>query len=383
MNDYSTRRAFLRHAGTAMLLGGAHLFADTAPATKRIVREAEPLNLEFPFAALDTFRTPTALHYVRNHYQRPNIDAKTWRLQITGAVKRDLSLSLDELRKLKSVTLPVTLECAGNGRSFLTPKAKGVQWALGAVSTAEWTGIPLAELLDRAGVQPGAVEVILDGTDKGDPKKETQPPGDVNFARSLPLEKARSPETILAWAMDGGDLPADHGAPLRAIVPGWYGMASVKWLSRVIVTKKPFWGFDQTIDYATWTRGDDGLPRLTPITEIQPKASIARPAAGETVPSGKEYRIHGAAWGGEADVASVEVSADGGKTWGAATLLGKAVPFCWRMWEHRWTPASAGPAVLMARARDTRGRSQPAKHDPGRRNYMINFVTPTPVTVKG
>jgi DMSO/TMAO reductase YedYZ molybdopterin-dependent catalytic subunit len=382
MRDHD-RRAFLRLAGLAVpLLGGARLHGDEPAAGKRIVRQADPLNLEFPFASLGGFRTPTELHYVRCHYARPKIDLKSWRLVVTGAVKRELRLSLDDLQKLKSVTRPVTLECAGNGRGFLEPKAKGVQWQLGAVSTAEWTGVALAAVLERAGVEPGAVEVILDGTDKGDPKKEIQPPGLVSFARSLPVAKAQAPETLLAWGMNGAELSEDHGRPLRAVVPGWYGMASVKWLSRLVVVKTPFWGFDQTVDYAIWTRGEDGLPRLTPITETAPKASIARPAAGEALPAGKEYRVHGAAWAGESEVAAVEVSTDGGKTWSAAKLLGEPVPFCWRLWEHRWTPAAAGSAVLLARAKDKRRRTQPAKHDPGRRNYMISFVRPTPVTVR-
>jgi DMSO/TMAO reductase YedYZ molybdopterin-dependent catalytic subunit len=281
------RRAFLRQcSAAAVLLGGAHtLSADTE--SKRIMRSESPLNLEFPFASLSSFQPPKTLHYIRNHYPRPKIDRKTWQLSVSGAVKHACSFTFDELQKFKAITLPVTLECAGNGRSFLHPKVKGVQWAQGAVGTAEWTGVPLSTILDKAGIEPGAVEVILDGLDKGDPKKEIQPPYDISFSRSLPLDKALKNETMLVWGMNGGDLPANHGAPLRAIVGGWYGMASVKWVSRIIVTKKPFWGFDQTIDYATWTKGDDGLPRLTPITEMQVKSSIARPIAGEVLPIGK------------------------------------------------------------------------------------------------
>jgi DMSO/TMAO reductase YedYZ molybdopterin-dependent catalytic subunit len=379
------RRLFLRQVGLASLplLGGAQLFADSPATPVRLVRGKDPLNLEFPFERLGEFKTPIALHYIRNHYAVPKIDPKTWRLTVTGAVTRALKLSLDDLHKLKEVTLPITLECAGNGRLFLSPKVKGVQWAQGAVSTAEWTGVPLAAILDLAGVEAGAVEVILDGADRGDPKKEMQPPEDITFCRSLPIDKANKPETILAWGMNGAALPPDHGYPLRAIVGGWYGMASVKWVSRIIVTKKPFWGFDQTIDYSYWARGDDGLPRLTPITEMEVKASIARPSAGETIQAGKAYRIHGAAWAGESDVTRVEVSTDAGKSWSAATLLGKAVPFCWRLWEYRWTPRMAGNLVVLARASDRRGRVQPLKHDPGRRSYMISFARPTPVTIRG
>jgi DMSO/TMAO reductase YedYZ molybdopterin-dependent catalytic subunit len=378
------RRGFLRRAALAAvpLLGGPRLLsAAEEPARKLITRQRAPVNLEFPFATLDGFLTPAELFYVRCHYDQPTLDARTYRLEVLGAVKKPLRLTLDELRKLKTVTRPLTLECAGNGRSFLRPKTKGVQWELGAVSTAEWSGVPLSAVLDKAGVAPGAVEVILEGADQGDPKKEIQPPGLVSFSRSMPLDKALKPEVILAWEMAGKPLTVAHGYPLRAVVGGWYGMASVKWLRRVIVTTRPFAGFDQTIDYAIWTKGDDGLSSLTALTETDVKASIARPASGETVPAGKEYRVHGAAWAGESEVAKVEVSSDGGKNWSAATLLGKAVPFCWRLWEYRWKPA-AGQVVLMARATDRRGRVQPLAHDPGRRNYMISFVLPTPVVVK-
>jgi DMSO/TMAO reductase YedYZ molybdopterin-dependent catalytic subunit len=379
------RRAFLLRAAalTAVpLFGGARLLGDDAPARKLITREKAPINLESPFSALDSFVTPAELFYVRNHYQMPKLDAKKYRLEVKGAVKKPLSLSLDDLGKLKEVTQSLTLECAGNGRGFLKPKQKGVQWELGAVSTAEWTGVPLSAVLAMAGVEKGAVEVILDGADKGDPKKDIQPPREISFSRSMALSKALKPEVMLAWKMNGKELTAEHGYPLRAVVGGWFGMASVKWLTRILVTKTPYRGFDQTIDYAIWTQDEHGLDQLTPLTETEVKASIARPFAGETVAAGKAYRVHGAAWAGESEVSKVEVSADGGKTWSAAKLLGKAVPFCWRLWEYEWKPAEAGSAVLMARATDKRDRVQPLKHDPARRNYAISFVQPTAVTVK-
>jgi DMSO/TMAO reductase YedYZ molybdopterin-dependent catalytic subunit len=378
------RRAFLGQAGLAgaALLGGRPLAAQPRERPGLITLLKEPLNQEMPFHALDSFLTPNNIFYVRCHYPIPRLDRAAYRLQVTGAVKRPLTLSYDALRKMAARTQPLTLECAGNGRSFLSPKASGVQWKLGAVSTADWTGVPLAAILDEAGVRDGAVEVILDGADKGDPKKAGQPPGLVSFCRSLPLAKARRPEVLLAYAMNGADLSREHGAPVRAIVGGWYGMASVKWLTRIIVTTRPFLGFDQTFDYAVWEKVD-GLPTLVPLGEAQVKSQIALPRAGEKVPAGRAYRVHGAAWAGESEVAKVEVSADEGRTWAAAALLGRPVPFCWRLWEYRWTPARAGPVKLMARATDRRGRTQPLMRDPARRNYMISHVVPVPVTVVG
>jgi DMSO/TMAO reductase YedYZ molybdopterin-dependent catalytic subunit len=231
-------------------------------------------------------------------------------------------------------------------------------------------------------VRPGAVEVILEGADSGVPGGEPRPPGPVRFARSLPLAKARRPEVLLAHKMNGADLPRSHGFPVRAVVGGWYGMASVKWLTRVVVTDRPFLGYFQTSDYAAWEK-IDGVPTLAPLAGIAVKSGIARPAAGETVPAGKDYAVRGFAWAGEADVAKVEVSTDGGKTWAGAKLLERPVPFCWRMWEHTWASPATGKHKLMARATDTRGLSQPLTRDPGRRNYMISHVVPVEVTVGG
>jgi DMSO/TMAO reductase YedYZ molybdopterin-dependent catalytic subunit len=182
--------------------------------------------------------------------------------------------------------------------------------------------------------------------------------------------------------MNGEDLPAAHGAPVRAVVGGWYGMASVKWLTKLIVTAKPHAGFWQTIDYSYFER-KNGLPVLTALTAIQPKATIARPALHEVVPAGKPYKVVGAAWAGEEKVAKVEVSADGGTTWATATLTGEEKPFCWRTWEYAWTsPAEKGTAKLLARATTADGTTQPEKHDPDRRVYMINHLVPVEVVVR-
>jgi DMSO/TMAO reductase YedYZ molybdopterin-dependent catalytic subunit len=379
----SNRRQFLGQASLALLPWTAsRLCADGPAARARLIsRQHNPDNLEFPFAALDSFLTPTDLFYVRNHFQLPKVDVRSWRLAVTGAVDRPVELTIEQVRDMPPQTRAMTLECAGNGRSFLRPKSKGVQWDLGAVSTAEWTGVPLAAVLEKAGVRAGGVEVILEGLDSGEPGNEPRPPGPIAFARSLPLAKARKPEVMLAWAMNGKELTAEHGYPLRAVVGGWYGMASVKWLGRVKVVEKPFRGYWQTVDYAIWDRRS-GEPALEQITEVEVKASIASPAAGDALAAGKDHRVHGAAWAGELEVAKVEVSADGGRSWQTATLLGDAVPFAWRLWEWTWRRPAAGKYTLLARATDRRGRVQPLERDPLRRNYMINNVQQTPVELK-
>lgn len=388
------RRAFVRGVAALPLAAAAATAAlpppDEAPRAAPafaglIVRQDEPSNLEYPFATLDRFITPVERFYVRNHFPMPRIDLPAWRLRVEGAVERELTLTLDELRRLPSRTTTALLECAGNNRVYLAPRAAGVQWALGAVGNAEWTGVPLAAVLDRAGVRGAAVEVILEGADSGATADFPPPfrtPGRVQFARSLPLAKARQADVLLAYRMNGADLTAAHGQPLRAIVPGWYGMASVKWLTRLVVTDRPFRGYFHTLDYAYFERRH-GQPTLETVTELQVKAQIARPYAGEVIAAGRPFRVFGAAWTGESEVDRVDVSTDDGRTWNAARLLDRPVAHAWRLWEYEWrVPAATGRYVLKARAHDRRGRTQAAERDLGRRSWMISHVLPITVAVR-
>src|SRR5439155_11907403 len=304
----------------------------------KIVRGEAPLNLEMPFEKLESFLTPTESFYVRTHFPIPSIDRDAWWLHVEGDVKNPFAINYEQLLELESVTIPVTLECAGNNRSFLEPKVKGVQWGLGAVGTAEWTGVPLSILLDRAGVKSNGRQVIFEGADGGMLEDPKSPPGELKFARSITLEKARA-DVLLAYKMNGEDLPPEHGFPVRAIVPGWYAMASVKWLRRITVSDRPFTGYYQTIDYAYWQRSDcahwqrgDALAELTPLTEIQVKAQIAYPAEGAIVPANTSLCVHGAAWACDAEITKVELSADGGATWNDAKLVGESTANAWRLW---------------------------------------------------
>ncbi len=348
-----------------------------------IIREHDPENLEYPFSALHSALTTNQQFFVRSHFPVPRIELDRWALKVEGLVERPVELSLDELTRLPSRTVTMVMECAGNSRIFLSPKAGGLQWEQGAVGNAEWTGVPLAEVLRQAGIKLGAVEVVLEGADCGEIKKEPLSPGKINYARSLPLAKAMNPDVLLAYQMNGEPLAPSHGFPLRAVVSGWYGMASVKWLSRIFVTDRVFRGYFQTADYTYWeTR--DGLPiQLLPVGELEVKAEIARPALREVVPAGSIYRVHGAAWGGEVGVSKVEVSADGATSWQPAQLMGPATKYGWRLWEYHWrTPAEPGFYTLMARATDGRGRTQPSTRDSHRGTYMISHVQPIEVEVR-
>ena len=347
----------------------------------KIVRSESPLNLEMQFERFEGFLTPTESFYVRTHFPIPPINRDAWWLRVEGAVQNPFAINYEQLLELKPETIPVTLECAGNNRRFLEPQVKGVQWALGAVGTAEWTGVPLSTLLDRAIVKSTAREVILEGADHGMLNDPKSPPGELTFARSIPLAKALR-DVLIAYKMNGDDLPPPNGFPVRAIVPGWYAVASIKWLQRIIVTDQPFTGFYQTLDYAYWHRRNQ-IADLTPVTELQIKAEIARPTHGETVPLNSSVRVHGAAWTSDGEITKVELSTDGGASWSNATLLGDSKPNAWRLWEFNWqTPGAAGPQTLIARATDSLGRTQPVHRDRDRGTYMINHLLPVTVEVQ-
>jgi DMSO/TMAO reductase YedYZ molybdopterin-dependent catalytic subunit len=212
----------------------------TSASVGLIIRQKEPTNLESPFEQIDSYLTPTALFYIRSHFPAPKLEVAAYRFRIDGAVRNPFSLSYEQLRDMPSETRVATLECAGNSRVFLIRPVAGAQWELGAVGNAQWTGVPLGALLERAGLQEDACQIVLEGADRGTPKEEPVPPGAISYARSLPRGKAIQREVLIAYQMNGRDLPLDHGYPVRAIVPGHYGMASVKWLTHVHAVVEPF-----------------------------------------------------------------------------------------------------------------------------------------------
>jgi DMSO/TMAO reductase YedYZ molybdopterin-dependent catalytic subunit len=347
-----------------------------------VVRQQDPRNLEGPFGRPDSFLTPTELFYIRSHFPTPRLDPASYRLEIEGAVRTPLALGYDELRRMPKETRAATLECAGNNRVFLVPQVDGAQWGLGAVGNAEWTGVPLADLLDRAGLDQDGCEVILEGADRGTPTEPPIPPRPISYARSLQRDKAMRREVLIAYQMNGRDLTRDHGYPVRAIVPGHFGMASVKWLTRIRAVRQPFQGYWQTSDYAYW-HDVEGQPIRRPLGEIQVKAEIARPGVYETLEPNALFTIAGAAWSGEAEVTEVTVSTDGGATWAQAEFIDPPHEYAWRRWKLDWrTPEEPGHYTLLARAKDARGRTQPDRHDPNYGTYVINHPIPIEVFVE-
>jgi DMSO/TMAO reductase YedYZ molybdopterin-dependent catalytic subunit len=345
-------------------------------AEQRKTVTAAPENSETPLEAVRSWVTPNRLFFVRNHFPVPQVDLASWRLHVEGLVDRPAEWTWDDLAGLPERTVFATVECAGNGRSFLQPKEAGVPWGAGAVGHAEWTGVPLRLVLERAGVRPGAAEVLFEGLDRG---SEPDHPEPMPFARSLPLAKALHPDTLLATRMNGEPLEPSHGFPVRLFVPGWYGVASVKWLGRVEVLDRPFRGYFQSVKYTIRRAAPHGLETVA-VGPMSVKSEILRPHPGATVGLGTN-RVFGVAWAGEEAVAAVEVSSDGGRTWAQAELLGPQAPYSWTLWEYLWEVADPGDHVLLARAVSAGGRRQPAEHDPLHSGYLIHHSRPTRVRV--
>ena len=346
-----------------------------------IIRQKEPNNLETPFDQVDSFLTPMELFYIRSHFPAPKLDLASYQLRIDGAVRKPVSLSYNELRDMPSETRVAILECAGNSRVFLVPQARGAQWELGAVGNAEWTGVPLTALLERAGVEEDACEIVLEGADQGTPVEEPVPPDPISYARSLPRHKARQREVLIAYQMNGRDLSRDHGYPVRAIVPGHYGMASVKWLTRIYAVREPFRGYWQTSDYGYWDYLD-GKPVRRALGEMKVKSEIFRPRVYETLAPSQIYTVFGAAWAGETEVTEIAVSTDGGQTWADAQFLDPVQRYAWRRWKFDWlTPRKPGQYTLLARAKDANGSVQPDNHDQNYGSYVINHPLPIEIFV--
>jgi DMSO/TMAO reductase YedYZ molybdopterin-dependent catalytic subunit len=337
-------------------------------------------NHGMPLEVLREDLTPIGLHYLLIHYDIPQVDTGAWRLEVDGRVGTELSLDLDALRGLPSREVVATMECAGNGRARLEPRPVSQPWLLEAVGTGRWRGVALRDLLEQAAVEPDATEVLFTGLDRGIEGGEEQ-----FFQRSLSLADAREPDVLLAYELNGVPLPPQHGFPLRLLVPGWYGMTNVKWLTRITLLNEPFTGYQQARGYRLrQTDDDDGEP----LSRIQPRALMVPPGIPDfmtrerTVQAGS-VTIEGRAWSGLAPVASVEVSTDDGATWQDARLdppeLGR---WAWRRWSYEWNDAEPGRHVLACRARDEAGNAQPAEPQWNVGGYANNAVQRVVVTVE-
>jgi anti-anti-sigma factor len=342
-----------------------------------IVHRADPLNCETSIPALiGGVVMPNRRFYVRNHFQVPKLDPSSWRLNVVGLIDRPLNLSLRDLVRMPSQTQFVTLECAGNGRSLLSPRVNGEQWNLGAVSTAEWSGVPLAELLHRAGVKAGARQVVFRGADSGKLNPNSEP---IRFERSLSVDEAHRCEGLLAYAMNGEMLPVQHGCPLRLVVPGWYAVASVKWLTEIDVISGEFTGHYQTGAYF-FERSRDGQIVREPVSLQRVRSLITEPDPESEVEQG-ELPVRGVAWSGAAPIAQVDVRIGYGP-WQEARLLGERKRHSWQGWELIARLEHPGSVVISARATDVANRTQPLSQEWNRLGYGNNVIQQVRVDVR-
>ena len=325
------------------------------------VRVSRPFDAETPVREFTSWLTPNEQFFVRSHFGPPDersLDTSSWRLNVGGLVDRRLTLSLADLKQIPAVTIPAVLQCSGNGRAYHRPKVPGVQWERGAVGNAEWTGVCLRDVLQRAGVREQSRHVQFQGADR--PAIATVP----LFTRSIPLAKALHADTLLAYEMNGRPLPLLHGAPLRVVTPGWMAESSIKWLTDITLQAEESRGYYMQTAYRTPASPVEPGASLSenstvPVEAMVVKSLIAAPSEGETVIK-DPVMIQGVAWAGEAEVVKVEVSCDDGKTWEPGRFIGQKHSYAWRQWQYIWNATTPGETAILCRATDARGEMQAA-----------------------
>jgi DMSO/TMAO reductase YedYZ molybdopterin-dependent catalytic subunit len=334
-------------------------------------------NHGMPLEALRWDVTPVGLHYLLTHYDIPAVDEREYTLAVDGLVARPASLTLDDLRALPAHEVVSTMECAGNGRAKLDPRPVSQPWLQEAIGTGRWRGARLRDVLARAEPGRSATEALFTGLDRGVEGGEPQA-----YQRSVPLELALDDDVLLAYELNGAPLPPQHGFPLRLLVPGWYGMTNVKWLAAITLVDEPFAGYQQSHGYRLRQTEDEVG---TPVERMLPRALMLPPGVpefltrGRTLAAGK-HTLEGRAWSGQAPVAAVDVSVDGGVSWQPAALDPELGRWAWRRWTYTWH-AAPGVHVLMCRARDASGASQPLEPRWNLGGYANNAVQRLPVVV--
>lgn len=392
------RRDFLRMLGIAGAGGflvprmaaalpetarGAELLVRFPEKTDLILRTDRPPQLETPVKYFREDLTPNEAFYVRWHLEGipTSVDPNIFRLKLSGHVERPLSLSLSELRRnFETVSLIAVNQCSGNSRSFFEPRVPGGQWKNGAMGNARWTGVRLRDLLDRAGVKEGAVEVAFSGLDRA------AMPGTPNFIKALELDHARDGEVMVAYEMNGADLPMLNGFPLRLVVPGWYATYWVKALNHLQVLPEKLHSFwmDKAYRIPTAPDGNEAPEHLAletlPINRMSLRSLFVRPEPGEQIPSKAPFEIQGLAFDSGIGIERVEVSTDNGGTWGKARLDQELGKYSWRRWRYRWQPSSPGKYQLRVRAVNRAGQQQTTSLW-NRGGYMRNVIEQTEVEV--
>jgi DMSO/TMAO reductase YedYZ molybdopterin-dependent catalytic subunit len=347
--------------------------ADTPAASLASIGIDTPLvahggfNFGTPIELVDSYNVPNNLFFIRSHGPSAKLDdLSQYSLRVVGHVDTPLTLSLDDLKGMAQTSYSAFLECSGNGRGFFEPAVKGGQWRNDAVANAEWSGVPLSAVLEQAGVKEGAVDVVSQGGDFPE------------MQRGLPIDLAMGGEVILVLQMNGEDLPAPHGGPVRLFVPGWGGIASTKWLIGLTVLDHPFAGDFNVKNYIVIDAHD---AVLRPVREMPVSSAIWTPAVGASVKAGTTP-IAGYAWSGWGGIARVEISTDNGLNWVDADITRNEGEHAWARFEYSWD-AAPGSTGLLSRATDDRGTSQPGVAQWNQLGYQFNGLQRVPVTVEG
>ncbi len=391
------RRAWLRWAGVAGLAGvlpagcarrtqvtspdEATLMRFPQKVALRAINDRAPC-LETPWQYFRHDLTPNEAFYVRWHLEAvpTHVELRTWRLRVDGHVERPLELSMEDLRRMEAVSLVAVNQCSGNSRSLFAPRVPGGQWVNGAMGNARWTGVRLGDLLLRAGLRAGAVQVSFDGLDEG------PLPSVPDFVKALDVDHARQQEVLVAYEMNGAQLPMLNGFPARLVVPGWYATYWVKALTNITVLDHRFTGFWMATAYhIPATPGANESPQAhaeltVPINRMNVRSFFVRPDPGARAPAGQAWALEGIAFDGGHGIRQVEFSADGGGNWSEARLGENLGRFSFRRWHAEWTPSARGEYRLQVRAVNNAGEGQPTQANWNRGGYMRNVIEEIRVT---
>jgi len=377
---------WLAAGGASVLVGGAwprQVQAAQAASSQELVVKPAPPELFFDYGSNKEMRwqnmsqrgyvVPNELFFVRNHTRTPRIDVSTWRLKVEGSgVRRPLELAYDTLRSMPSVSVIRGVECAGNGRSFFEiaygKKAQGTQWKLGAIGVAEWTGVRLRDVLDRAGLKRTAKDVMPEGLD------------DLKVRRPMSVAKAVAEDTILAYAMNGEPLPPDHGSPVRVLVPGWIGVANIKWVGRIEVSEEALFSPWNTDTYILMgSNYQPNPPAKGLVLSLQNLKSALELDMAAQLQAGR-HRLTGRSWSAFGKITRVEYSLDRGMTWQLARLQEPRILQAWAQWDFDWD-AKPGQYVIRVKAADEQGHTQPESVPWNEQGYLYNAVVDHPVMV--
>lgn len=342
-----------------------------------ITKSLNPENHETPIQFINNNIVDGNLFYRRNHFSYPHFTSSFYFLPIQGFVHTPRTFSLQEIYSLPSRTIKVVLECSGDKRDFFEPKVFGEQWEKGAISQGIWKGVSLRTLLQYTGLIDAAKELVFEGYDYGERPDSDQM---VNFSRSLPIEKALEPDTIIAYEYNNQPIPFKHGFPLRLIVPGWYAMASVKWIKSITVIDKEFKGPYQTVDYVYYPNKEDDSGKF-PVTTINVNSTIQYPLNRQLLTTGL-YQIKGIAWTGKGSIDKVEISLDDGHTWETCQLTSTSEKYSWVSWNYQWEVLKKGEYTIKSKATDSHGNVQPSKPFWNRKGYGYNAVDHIKVKVE-